>query len=160
MSRVFVDTMIFRYAAEVKVMYSARTVQGSIRSPSGHERTAQFILHETRIKEPRKPDTKLEGKIGDLEAMADLAKKGVFDLVYSHEVDLELLFQPLVDIYPGRLFGATVTRISSPLVKPYVLPEGDDLISQIQSPYSVINDHGFRHILRGYSDKEEMLRSF
>lgn len=160
MGRVFVDTMIFRYAAGIKVAYSARTILGSIKSPNGYERIAQFVLHETNIKEPRKADAALEQEISHLKPIADLAKDGVFDLVYSHEVDLELLFQPLVDVYPGRLFGVPVTRISSPLIKPYVLPEGSDSMSEIRMPYSVINDHEFCHIFREGSDADEILRKF
>jgi hypothetical protein len=160
MSRVFVDTMIFRYAADVKVVYSATSVPGSIKSPDGAQRSVTLIMHETSVKEPNKVDAKLEREIGDLKTVADLANKGALDLVYSHEVDLELLFQPLVDIYPGRFFGAPITRISSPLNKPYFLPEEDDLIAQIQLPYSVINDHEFRPVLRLHTDKEKILRKF
>lgn len=160
MGRVFVDTMVFRYAAGVKVAYSARTILGPIRSSNGHERAAQFVVHETNVKEPKKADAALEREISHLKPIADLAKNGVFDLVYSHEVDLELLFQPLVDVYPGRLFGAPLTRISSPLIKPYALPEESDSMSIIRMPYSVINDHEFRHIFRGRADAEEILRKF
>ncbi|KAB2325541.1 hypothetical protein F8A86_00550 [Betaproteobacteria bacterium SCN1] len=153
------DTMIFRYAAEVKVSYAAKTVMGYVKSPNYPEEKSKFIIHESRIKARRKTDAALESEMGYIKLIADHASKKTLELVYSHEVDLELLFQPLVDYYPGRLYGAPLSRMQSPLQKPYQLNDVEGPLSNIQQPYSVMNDWEFRHVL-SLPHLEDVLRRF
>jgi hypothetical protein len=115
--KIFVDTVIFRYAASVKLVQSAKLQAGTITSKSGERRDATFLVYEHEAKEIKKANICLEGEKIAIKKIADLACSGSIDLVYSHEVNLELLFQPEVDLANGRMMGAPCRIIHSPLLK-------------------------------------------
>jgi predicted nucleic acid-binding protein len=117
MKRIFVDTNIFRYASEVKVIQKAKKSNGRIHSPDGEVKEATFVVYDSNIKPPKYQNQALENEVSAIRRIADLASDGKIELLYSHEVNLELFFQPLVDIFPGRLHGAPCKLIHSPLLK-------------------------------------------
>ncbi|NOS89804.1 MAG: hypothetical protein HOP34_14920 [Methylococcaceae bacterium] len=115
--KIFVDTAIFRYAASVKLVQSAKLQAGTITSKCGERRDATFLVYENEVKEIEEADICLEREKVAIKKIADLACCGSIDLVYSHEVNLELLFQPEVDLAIGRMMGSPCHIIHSPLLK-------------------------------------------
>ncbi|MGI0116326.1 hypothetical protein [Zooshikella sp. RANM57] len=118
MINVFVDTMCFQYAASVKVINSTRCEKGVVCSSSGEKNDTEIIITEINILE-KKANFEL-GISRDIEAINSIAtnaKLGSVSLCYSHEVNLELLCQPAVDLAVGRLHGAPIKIIHSPLLK-------------------------------------------
>lgn len=115
--KIFVDTAIFRYAASVKLVQSAKLQAGTITSKGGERRDATFLSYENEVKKVKEADICLEREKVAIKKIANLACCGNIDLVYSHEVNLELLFQPEVDLAIGRMMGAPCRIIHSPLLK-------------------------------------------
>lgn len=116
MNRVFVDTMVFRYASSVKVSTHAKRSEGYITKPTGEKRSATFMMvNNDVVPSFDRPD--IQSEVEAIKAISDLAKDGQLTLCYSHEVNLELCCQPLIDIAIGRFHGAPCELVHSPLLK-------------------------------------------
>ncbi|AZZ92929.1 hypothetical protein EUZ85_20230 [Hahella sp. KA22] len=116
MNRVFVDTMVFRYASSVKVSTHAKKSEGYIIQPTGEKRSATFMMVNNDVI-PSSERQDIQSELEAIKAISDLAKDGQLTLCYSHEVNLELCCQPLVDIAIGRFHGAPCEIVHSPLLK-------------------------------------------
>jgi len=162
MNRVFVDTMILGYATHTKINQVCDREPGIIKKPSGEQRQAMFSKHDIRPRPPKQVDDSLAEEIKELNKIASLATQGAIDIVYSHEVDLELIFEPLIDVMPGRLFGAPCRLIRSPLVRADALPNrnGEELIRAfIHRPSTAYEK--YRVALQEDPDRfEDILREF
>lgn len=121
--KIFVDTMIFNYAAKSKLECRAITKPGTLKTKNGDIRniTVTTFNTNTRASKPINSE-KLSLEINEIVTIAGMAASGQVDLVYSHEVNLELLFQPAIDIYPGRFFGAPISLTHSPLISLEAMP--------------------------------------
>ena len=131
--RIFVDTAIIRYAASVKLVQSAKLEKGTITSKNGESRGATFLVYKNEVKEPNKSDISLEREISAIRKIAELALNGKIGLFYSHEVNLELLFQPEVDLAFGRMMGAPCHIVHSPLLK--MTPENFNESDESEFPF-------------------------
>lgn len=108
--------MIFRYASSVKVSTHAKRSEGYITKSNGEKRSATFMMvNNDVIPSLTKPD--IQPEVEAIKAISELAKDGQLTLCYSHEVNLELCCQPLVDIAIGRFHGAPCEMVHSPLLK-------------------------------------------
>lgn len=114
---IFVDAAVFRYATDVRLERSARLVEGIVVAKNGDCREEMFLVYESCVREIEGADVCLEKEKSAVKEIAELARKGDVTLVYSHEINLELLFQPDVDLMSGRMFGAPCHMIHSPLLK-------------------------------------------
>lgn len=156
--------MIIGYATETKIGHFARSGPGTIKSVDGTERSMTIVTYDTNIRQPKQVGSKLEREIQKLKTVAKYANAGVIDLVYSHEVDLELLFQPLIDVPPGRFFGAPCTRIPSPLIRNDAFPNGDSddkATPQLTVHHPSVEYMRYRSAIQKHPDKmEDILREF
>ncbi len=116
MKKVFADTNIFRHAAEVKILNRLYITEGAINRKNKTEEECKISFMTTQSKKPNIPDS-LKPEVAAIEQLSDISKSGLFQFFYSHEVNLELSFQPLVDIPPGRLYGANCKLVHSPILK-------------------------------------------
>ena len=161
-NKVFVDTMIFGYATATKIDQVTDRALGTIKKSSGEERQAIFSIHDYRPRSPKRVDNSLAKEIKEIKTIASLATQGAIDLVYSHEVDLELIFQPLIDVMPGRFFGAPCRLIRSPLMRVNALPDRDsDESSHTFIHHPSKRYEKYRAALQKYPDRfEDILREF
>ena len=113
---IFLDTMIFRYAASIKLVQSAKSKSATMRSPGGISETIRLLVYANDITEPNL-DLNINEERRAIRKIADLARDGNAQLCYSHEVNLELLFQPEVDLARGRMFGVACSIVHSPLLR-------------------------------------------
>lgn len=115
--KIFVDTSIFRYAASVKLIQYAELKDGAVTSKNGETKNAKFLIYGSNIKEAKKNDIFIENERIAITKIAKLAGNFVVNLCYSHEINLELLFQPEVYLAIGIMHGAPCHIIHSPLLK-------------------------------------------
>ena len=114
--RAFVDTAIFRYASRAKVRTYAKKSDAYItKAATGEILPISMLRVDIEMKEiPNRVD--LEEDISAIRNIANLAIDKKILLCYSHEVNLELLCQPMVDVFPGRFHGAPSWMVHSPLL--------------------------------------------
>lgn len=153
--------MVIGYGTDTKLSTTAFSGPGLIESRDGSQRETLVTQLGLKARKSKSvSDRQLRAEIGALLAIAELAKGDEVALVYSYEVELELLFQPSVDVLPGRLYGAPLERIASPL-----LPDGARSAQDRDSePKTFIHTPSadfakYSQLLRNHPDKiDEILR--
>jgi predicted nucleic acid-binding protein len=124
MDILFLDTNVLSYAAGRKVHQKAEIVPSRLKKKDGKEQDITVIWHSNIPRPPRDVD-KLSEEITILKRIAHEAELGQAELCYSHEVNLELLFQPMIDVYP-RFFGAPYRIVDSPADYRCGIPQLED----------------------------------
>lgn len=129
--KVFIDTAIFRYATSIKLIQTAKLKDGTITSKDGETKNVTFLVYENIIKDHVHSDENLEMEKAAIRKIAELSINEKVSLCYSHEVNLELLFQPEIDLVGGRIHGAPCHIVHSPLLK----ADSDNFHENDQSEY-------------------------
>lgn len=133
-SKIFVDTAIFRYAASIKLVQEAKLKPAVVTSKDGESRRISVLFYDNFVKENRIDDELLKVEVVAIRKIAEAASDGQILLCYSHEVNLELLFQPEVDLVEGRMHGAPCRIVHSPLLK--MPPENFSEADKTEYPFS------------------------